>query len=343
MMRFLFVVLASVLFISTSCSKKNYSQKAAYQFKSTDGNPDYTNLDYWAAHPYKWDPSDSIPKPLRKNYFKDSVADVFFVHPTTLTSSKNSNSNALIDDAEINAKTDYSAILYQASAFNEKCRVFAPRYRQAHYGNYFTNDTMRARKAFEIAYQDVKNAFETYLKKYNNGQPIIIAAHSQGTTHAARLLKEYFEGKILQNKLICAYIIGMPIQDNYFKLLKPCIDSMSTGCYVTWRTFKKGYEGSEAVQKETFKVVVTNPHTWSTDTAYARASLNTGAVLINFNKVIPSVVDAQVHKNILWTSKPRFFGNLFLTQDNYHVGDINFFYNNIRQNVKTRIGVYLKK
>ena len=343
MMRFLFVVLASVLFISTSCSKKNYSQKPAYQFKSSDGNPDYTNLDYWAAHPYKWDPSDSIPKPLRKNYFKDSVADVFFVHPTTLTSSKNSNSNALIDDAEINAKTDYSAILYQASAFNEKCRVFAPRYRQAHYGNYFTDDTMRARKAFEVAYQDVKNAFETYLKKYNNGQPIIIAAHSQGTTHAARLLKEYFEGKTLQNKLICAYIIGMPIEENYFKLIKPCTDSMSTGCYVTWRTFKKGYEGSEAVQKETFKVVVTNPHTWSTDTAYARASLNTGAVLINFNKVIPSVVDAQVHKNILWTSKPKFFGNIFLTQDNYHVGDINFFYNNIRQNVKTRIGAYSKK
>ena len=343
MIRFLFVVLASILFISTSCSKKNYSQKAAYQFKSTDGNPDYTNLDYWAAHPYKWDPSDSIPKPLRKNYFKDSVADVFFVHPTTLTSSKNSNSNALIDDAEINAKTDYSAILYQASAFNEKCRVFAPRYRQAHYGNYFTDDTMRARKAFEVAYQDVKNAFETYLKKYNNGQPIIIAAHSQGTTHAARLLKEYFEGKILQNKLICAYIIGMPIEENYFKLIKPCTDSMSTGCYVTWRTFKKGYEGSEAVQKETFKVVVTNPHTWSTDTAYARASLNTGAVLINFNKVIPSVLDAQVHKNILWTSKPKFFGNIFLTQDNYHVGDINFFYNNIRQNVKTRIGAFSKK
>ena len=343
MIRFLFVVLASILFISTSCSKKNYSQKAAYQFKSTDGNPDYTNLDYWAAHPYKWDPSDSIPKPLRKNYFKDSVADVFFVHPTTLTSSKNSNSNALIDDAEINAKTDYSAILYQASAFNEKCRVFAPRYRQAHYGNYFTDDTMRARKAFEVAYQDVKNAFETYLKKYNNGQPIIIAAHSQGTTHAARLLKEYFEGKTLQNKLICAYIIGMPIEENYFKLIKPCTDSMSTGCYVTWRTFKKGYEGSEAVQKETFKVVVTNPHTWSTDTAYARASLNTGAVLINFNKVIPSVLDAQVHKNILWTSKPKFFGNIFLTQDNYHVGDINFFYNNLRQNVKIRIGAYSKK
>jgi Protein of unknown function (DUF3089) len=338
-----FLILSSLLFAITSCSKKNYSHKVAYQFKSIDSKPDYSDLHYWAAHPYKWDPSDSVPKPLRKNYVKDSVADVFFVHPTTLTNPKNSNSNALIDDAIINAKTDYSSLLYQASAFNESCRVFAPRYRQAHYGNYFTKDTVRAREAFELAYQDVKNAFETYLKMYNNGRPIIIAAHSQGTTHAARLLKEYFEGKPLQYQLVCAYIVGMPVPEKYFTNIQPCKDSTGTGCYVTWRSFKKGYEGSQAMQKETFKVIVTNPHTWTTDTLYAPASLNTGAVLRKFNKVTPGAVDAQVHKNILWTSKPKFFGNFLLTQSNYHIGDINFFYSNIRENVKTRLGMFLKK
>jgi len=200
-----------------SCSKKNFSHLATYQFKSINGNPDYTDLHYWAAHPWKWNTSDSVPKPLRKGFVKDSLVDVFFLHPTTLTSDKNKNSNALIDDAELNAKTDYSTILYQASAFNEQCRVFAPRYRQAHYGNYFTDDTAMARKAFELAYEDVKNAFETYLSLYNGGRPIIIASHSQGTTHAARLLKDYFQGKILQNKLVCAYIVGMPIPENYFE------------------------------------------------------------------------------------------------------------------------------
>lgn len=343
MKHFFLYSVALLSLLLTSCSKKNYSNKPTYQFKSPDGKPDYTDLHYWAAHPWKWDPSDSVPKPLRTNDIKDTAVDVFFVHPTTLTSKKNTNSNALIDDAEINSKTDYSSMLYQASAFNEQCRVFAPRYRQAHYGNYFTTDTPRARHAFELAYEDVKNAFETYLKYYNNGRPIIIASHSQGTTHAARLLKEYFEGKPLQQKLVCAYIIGMPIPEKYFTILKPCSSPQSTGCFVSWRTFQKGFEGSEFVIKETFKAVVTNPLTWQTDSTYAPASLNTGGVLKNFNKVKPGIVDAMVYKNILWSSKPKFFGSFLLKQKNYHIADINFFYNNIRQNVKTRIGMYWKQ
>ena len=343
-MKYIFLYLLFLCIVCIcSCSKKNFSTNAVYQFKSIDGKPDYTNLNYWAAHPWKWDPSDSVPRPLRKNYMHDSIVDVFFVHPTTLTSSKNTNSNAQIDDAALNSKTDYSSILYQASVFNEQCRVFAPRYRQAHYGNYFTPDTVRARKSFELAYEDVKNAFETYLKYYNGGRPIIIAAHSQGTTHSARLLKEYFEGKLLQNKLVCAYIIGMPVAEKYFSSLQPCTDSLDTGCFIAWRTFKKASAGSSFVLKETFKSIVTNPLNWTLDTLYAPAALNTGGVLRNFNKLTLAVVDAQVHKNILWASKPKFFGNFLIKSENYHIGDINLFYNNIRQNVKTRIGMFWKQ
>jgi len=328
--------------VAVSCSPKNFSNNAAYQFKSADGKPDYKNLNYWAAHPAKWDPSDSVPKPNRKTKSNDETIDVFFVHPTTLTSSQDTNSNARIDDPAINSKTDYSAILYQASVFNGECRVFAPRYRQAHYNNYFTPDKARANQAFELAYQDVKEAFETYLKYYNNGRPIMIASHSQGTTHAARLLKEFFEGQTLSNKLVCAYLIGMPIPESYFNSLKPCKDSLTTGCIVSWRTYKKGFEGSEFVLNETFKAVVTNPLTWTTDTLFAPARLNTGAVLKNFNRLYPGLTDARIHKNILWSSKPRFFGNFLLRQENYHVGDINLFYNNIRQNVHTRKAMYWK-
>ena len=59
-------------------------------------------------------------------------------------------------------------------------------------------DTSKAGKAFDFAYEDIKKSFEYYLQHYNNGRPIIIASHSQGTTHALRLLKEFFENKPLQ-------------------------------------------------------------------------------------------------------------------------------------------------
>ena len=327
-----------LLIILSSCSRKNYSSHSA---GGKNRIPDYSNLNDWAAHPWKWDPSDSIPKPFRKNFVKDSVVDVFFLHPTTLTRKKDNSVNADIDDSILNHKTDYSTILYQASVFNEQCRVFAPRYRQAHYRNYFIRDTVLAKQAFDLAYEDVKSAFEYYLLHYNNGRPIIIASHSQGTTHAARLLKEYFEGKLLQNKLVCAYIIGMPTPTGYFTGIRPCKDSLDTGCFLGWRSFKKGYEGADYILEETFTSIVTNPLTWTSETGHAKASLNKGSILTKFNKLNRGV-DAQVYKNILWTGKPKFFGNFLLMSKNYHIGDINLFYNNIRENVKKRIGMFWK-
>ncbi len=303
--------------------------------------PNYNNLYYWAAHPWKYDPSDSVPAPLKKYYSKDSAVDVFFIYPTTYTVKNFNEWNASINDEQLNQKTDYSSILYQASAFNEHCRVFSPRYRQAHINSFFIEDSI-ARPYFDIAYADIKTSFEYYLSHLNEGRPIIIASHSQGTKHAARLLKEFFEGKELEKKLVCAYIIGMPIPKNYFTAIPVCKDSTETGCFVAWRTFKKGYT-PEYVKKEKFDAVVVNPLTWNINDDIISSTLNKGGVLKNFNKIVPHVVDAKINQNILWTSKPDVFGKIFFTKKNFHIGDINLFYMNIRENVAQRIHAYWKK
>ena len=335
-------LLLSFLCLLGACSKKNYSSLPEYQYKSPDKKPDYSNLNNWAAHPWKKDPSDSVPKPLQAFYRPDSTADVFFIHPTTLTSNSDPRWNADIDDAELNARTDYSTILYQASVFNERCRVFAPRYRQAHIRSFYVPYSVSA-PYFDIAYEDIKAAFIYYLTNYNHGRPIIIASHSQGTKHAGRLLKEFFEGQPLQNKLVCAYIIGLPIPTTYFTILQPCKDSLSTGCFVGWRTFKSGYIEPNFIAKETFRSVVINPLSWTGDAGYFSAAYNKGGILKKFNKLIPRTVSAEIHDNILWTSKPNVFGKILFTKKNYHIGDINLFYMNIRENVAARINAYLKK
>lgn len=337
-----FIICAVSINFLSSCSKKNYSQNKVYQFKSSNNLPDYSNLSYWAAHPWKKDLSDSVPGDLQNSFLQDSIADVFFIHPTTLTSSKNKNWNAAIDDAVINYKTDYSTILYQASVFNEKCRVFAPRYRQANIRAFYEHGE-NADNAFEIAYEDVKKAFEYYLIHYNHGRPIIIASHSQGTKHASRLLKEFFDNKPLQKQLVCAYIIGMPVPDDYFTRLQPCKDSTATGCFITWRTFKRNSTETSLIASEKFKSIVINPLSWTMQTDLITSSKNKGAVLKNFNKVVIKVCNAQIHNNILWASKPNIPGKIFFTRTNYHIGDINLFYMNIRENTVTRINAWLQK
>ena len=79
------------------------------------------------------------------------------------------------------------------------------------------------------------------------------------------------------------------------------------------------------------------------DTAFAPAKLNLGGILRNFDRVIPGLVEAQIHGNVLWVNKPKFFGNIFLKTKNYHIADYNLFYVNIRENAGSRIKAFLKK
>lgn len=332
--------LISIVFVS--CSRGYHQFVSSYTFKANNNTPDYSNLDYWAAHPYKKDPSDSLPKKLRRNFKADSSADVFFIYPTSYSDPNFLlGDNASIDNAAINAKTDYSSILYQASIFNAAGRVFSPRYRQANYWLYFTKDTTEAKTAFEFAYEDVKAAFEYYLVHYNNGRPIIIAAHSQGTTHALTLLKEFFDNKPLQKQLVVAYLVGMPVKPGFFSNIKPCDSPDQTGCFCSWRTMKSGYL-TDYVKNEKFKAIVTNPLTWSASSPDAPKSSNPGSVLRNFRKIKPHVTNATVHDGVLWADKPKFFGNIFLHTKNYHIADYNFFYLSIRNNVRLRLNTFLK-
>lgn len=306
-------------------------------------NIDYSNLNNWAAHPWKHDMSDSVPEPLRKNFMPDTLVDVFFVHPTSyLDKDMPYGWNAPVNDAAINQKTDNGSILNQASVFNEAGRVFAPRYRQANYFAYFPIDTAAAAAAFDKAYADVKAAFIYYLQHYNNGRPIIIASHSQGTTHAIRLLKEFFDSGQLNKQLVAAYLVGIPVKPDAFKNIPVCATPNQTGCVCSWRTLKEGFE-PEWVQRENFTALVTNPLTWSTSDTVAARKENPGSILLKFNKVLPGIVNAKVHDGVLWVQKPKFFGNVLYSNPNYHIADYNLFYVSIRNNVKEREQAFEQK
>lgn len=335
---FLFPVLAFLLF---SCSPKYPVQRDTYRFYSPDGRPDYQQLNYWAAHPGKKDPSDSVPAPLETEP-ADSLVDVFFIHPTTFTKKKfRGQRNAAIDDIDINIKTDYSSILYQASVFNGQCRVFAPRYRQAHLYNFFTKDTVRSKEAFDTAYTDILTAFASYLEHENKGRPFIIAGHSQGALLGKQLLKELIENKPLYKQLVAAYIIGWPVPGHYFTSLPLCRDSLQTGCFCSWRSFRKGFLPAW-VKKETDTALVSNPLNWTSEATPVNRRQNLGAV-VRFNKIYKQSTGGRIAQGVLWTNHPRFPWSFLLRSKNYHVGDINLFYVNIRENVKQRISAYLRQ
>ncbi len=295
--------------------------------------PDYSLQQNWSALPFRTDVADKIPK--SETWISDSLktVDVFYIHPTMY--GKGKKWNADVANKKLNRKVDNRPVRYQATVFNEDCRVYAPRYRQA-IVDVFYNETADGEKALDLAYEDVKAAFEYYLKNYNNGRPIIIASHSQGTCHSRRLLKDYFDGKELSKQLVAAYAIGYTIKESMYSNLKMCDNATQTGCYVSWMSFKMGYEPTGNFSKLSEGV---NPLTWTKEMSLAGKEKGLGAMGVNFNRKFTNRTAAQLHDNgrggtILWvkTKVP-----LLRLLKNMHIIDYNLFWYDIRQNVKDRI------
>ncbi len=319
-----------------SCSHK----PLAFSSTSVPSAPDYSRPESWAALPKRTDAADKVPNGDLEDSQADAEADVFFLHPTTFTGKANSW-NASVADEKLNEKTDRTTILYQASIFNGAGKVYAPRYRQAHLSSFSSADKTKAKAALDLAYADVQKSFEYYLEHYNQRRPVIIAAHSQGALHAKKLLKDYFDKQDLQRRLVVAYVVGWPVFETEFQELPPCKTPDQTGCICSWRTFKHGYLPPKYPTGDS--IIVVNPLSWETDQRFVSRDYHKGAVLRNFNKIFPKIVDAQIHEGVLWAHKPKFPGSFLFNRKNYHIADFNFYYLDVRENARRRVASFWKR
>ena len=332
----LLVLALVVLLAACSPYSARFIHDASYVPGDVPPAPDYTLAASWAALPDRADAADVTPPETAYPEAQSTApADVFWVHPTLYTDDPGERFawNADVADADLNARIDESTIRMQASAFNAAGRVFAPRYRQAHISTYYTEDSLKSRAAFDTAYADVRRAFREFLRKHNGGRPIIIAGHSQGTTHAKRLVREYFDGTPRADRLVAAYLVGMPVAPDYFAQLPPCTSPAQTGCFVSWRTWQRPATPPEMTAPYP---VVTNPLSWTTDTTHVPATRNAGGTLRKL-ELVEELTDAQVHRGILWINRPDFFGKRIIRMDNWHAADVNLFYESVRGNAVRRV------
>lgn len=303
--------------------------------------PDYSDLKYWIAHPEKEDMADVLPDQSLNDYQSDAEIDVFFIYPTIYDVEwEKFPKNADVNDEELNNRIAKSTIKNQASIFNGVGKVYSPLYRQANYQAYFVEQDSTVKETFDLAYEDVKESFQYFIKHWNKGRPFIIAAHSQGTTHGKRLIKELVDGKGLSNRLVVAYLVGMPVERDYFKKLKPCQNENQTSCFCSWRTYIKDYY-PEYIYGD--QIVATNPLDWTEGTDnWVDAEENKGSVLRKFSKVRKGLFAAQSHKGLLWVKSSKQWIKIALRKKDLHIADFNLFWMNVRLNAKHRVGLFWK-
>jgi hypothetical protein len=165
--------------------------------------------------------------------------DCFYVYPT-ISNDPGGNSD-LVPGVE-----ERRVVQFQAARFGAKCRLFAPMYRQV---------TLTALRSMiggatpaidrDLAYRDVKAAWDDYLAHDNQGRGVVLIGHSQGSLILTQLLKREIDGKPAADHLISAMLIGssVPVPEGkdvggLYNTIPLCRSAAQSGCIVTYASFR---------------------------------------------------------------------------------------------------------
>ena len=304
-----------------------------------------------AGNPSLWTPPGFAPA-------RSPRASIFFVHPTSFLES--SAWNAPVDEEE----SQWRARLFvrsQASAFNSAGAVWAPKYRQATFGAFLTGEDNAAR-AFDFAYRDVLAAYEAFVAQSPPDRPIILAAHSQGSLHLMRLLRERIAGAPEAERIAAAYLIGWPVSETADLPSLPlpaCARPGQPRCLLSWQSFAEPADpgqvtevydassGPGGVPRAGSAMVCTNPLTGAAGGA-APAAANLGTLVPNDDMTQAEFRRAAVPARC----GPRGFlligpsdavpemGPYALPGNNFHVYDYALFWANVRADAERRLAAY---
>ncbi|MEM6628888.1 MAG: DUF3089 domain-containing protein [Bacteroidota bacterium] len=333
------LILFTISFLLSSCAGRLAVPENSFGEEIAPASPDYGEAKFWSSLPELRDSADLTPPGASRENQEEALADVFFIHPTIFDGGSAWNAN--LGDTELNEKVDRTTIRHQGSAFNESCRVFAPRYRQMVLGGFYAKtpeDNESKEKALDLAYEDVKQAFQHYLENYNEGRPIVIASHSQGSRHGVKLMQEFFDGTALQDQLVAAYLLGWPIRPSEFKQLPVCEGPTQNACVIGWATWKKNTRFKEDRKKFYEGVIAVNPLTWETDPTFVPASQHQGMLKGDYKTFKRQFSGVEIQNGVLWVKNPV----APLPAKNYHIADVNYFWLDIRANVAERVEAFLE-
>jgi len=172
-----------------------------------------------------------------KNAKKPPI-DCFYVYPT-VSDDKTTNSDLSIDPEEI------AIAHFQAARFSQRCRVFAPMYRQLTLQAIFGAAPPTA--AIELAYSDVLAAWKEYLRKFNHGRGVVLIGHSQGSGMLEQLIRQKIDrSKKARSRLVSAILLGGNVTvrqgsnvGGVFKSVPGCRSARQTGCVIAFSTFNQ--------------------------------------------------------------------------------------------------------
>jgi hypothetical protein len=167
--------------------------------------------------------------------------DCFYVYPTV------SDQPTAIADKRVDPEIR-SIALYQAARYRQECRVYAPVYRQRTIAGIqpsVSEGGPRRGVVQQTGYNDVREAFRTYLRRHNKGRGIVFVGHSQGTFVLRKLIREEVDRKpAVRRRLVSALLLGGNVLvkkgsdvGGDFRTIRACRTPRQIGCVVAFSVY----------------------------------------------------------------------------------------------------------
>ena len=294
------------------------------------GRVDYSNPENWAYYAVG----------------DGRAADIFIVAPTV---DMKSEYNMALD--EKNLFRMKRALNMQKGIYEDELRMYSPYYEQMSFKGYAL-PSAEQEPFLKMAYEEVSEAFRYYLENENNGRPIVLFGYSQGADHVYRLLKDFFGDEKLYSQLVAAYAIGWGCSideaERYAQIV-PAKGETDIGCVISYEAEAPFVEGSFIAPKDERHFVI-NPLNWVTDETPADKALNKGSVFMSNDLTATEV------QNLCGAYLDNTRGVLKVTdvdpeqypagfdifpKGSYHLYDLYFFWNNLKENVSDRLNAYM--
>lgn len=273
--------------------------------------------------------------------------DVFYLYPTAWAKTDSSDPDICdIDNASM-LLGSASAFARQATVFEPFTNIYAPYYRQLDLTYVLGLSASELDEAIAgTPTLDAVEAFDYYIKNFNNGAPFILAGHSQGAHVLKHLLSGYLkENPEVYKRMIAAYIIGNPVTKEFLASnthLKFADGADDTGVIISYNTQAPDVELNPVLSGEIGLVI--NPISWTRDETTADANDSLGSLMPNDTyefKYADATVD--IAKGVLICTTAKDDTTLYEPIPGvYHSYDIPFYYYNLRENAQNRISKYLE-
>lgn len=355
----LLLVLAMITALLCACSQEtNTSDPSSGNTPNTSDTPNTNDPADENGPADEKDPADTLDtvdysKSENWAYYAEGegkAADLFLICPT-VDMGKSGAYNMSMDDTATK-ESFVGALNMERGIYEESAIMYAPYYRQMTFPAYSLSEE-EMEPYLEIAYRDVKAAFEYYIENCNNERPLILAGFSQGSQLLLMLMKDYFDDPRYSEKLVAAYCIGWRVTEDdlaEYPHLRMAQGERDTGVIISFNSEAEGVEESIVVPHG-IKTLGINPLNWKTDAAVADKSLNKGACFTKYSGAIKSEIpaltgaylDAERGTLRVTDIDPADYSSSLFPDGVYHLYDYQFFFRNLQENVAERLESFLQK